>query len=487
MTSLVGSHTKYAVRNLRGLVGAAVTPLFTRHFHYTEVARTKNDFSSTVQAKTLLDMKPYEFVKHMKKNNVKRCFVVFDKASDSVLASNEIFSDLKTFCEKDKIDYKEHEGFFLEIGRRSGALLGAFVWRTNRGQACGGIRLWNYTRLEDYIRDGLRLAYGMGVKSALAGLWAGGGKGVIASPEYDISHPGIRKQMFLDYGDFLSSLNGCYVAAEDAGVVVSDVDNVHMRTRFTTCISEELGGSGNPSVATGKGIVCAMEAALDYLKMGTIDGKSVVLQGAGNVARVIIDGLLSRNVGRILATDCNEQQLQLTERMFAGRHNGLLELGLVPVNETETLAKECDILSPNALGNVLNEKTIPNIKAKIVCGAANNQLGKPDDNKLMADRGITYVVDFLCNRMGIVNCANEAYGRLPRDPAIERHFDKEYENSIWQMTHRVLRAADIKGVTPVEAATEIAETMSHELHPIWPNRSQEIIDSLVRSKWHESV
>ena len=135
MTSLVGSHTRYTARNLLGLVGAAVTPLFTRHFHYTEVARTKNGFSSTVEAKTLLDMKPYEFVKHMKKNNLKRCFVVFDKASDSVLASNEIFSDLKTFCEKDEIDYKDHEGFFLEIGRRSGALLGAFVWRTNRGQA----------------------------------------------------------------------------------------------------------------------------------------------------------------------------------------------------------------------------------------------------------------------------------------------------------------------------------------------------------------
>jgi len=449
------------------------------------IGRSKSRTITTGGA--VMDMKPYDFVRLMKKNNLKRCFVVYDRDSRSVKTSNDVFIDLKVFCESDHIDYKEHEGFFLEIGKRTGALMGAFVWRTNRGQACGGIRLWKYTRMEDYIRDGLRLAYGMGVKSALAGLWAGGGKGVIAAPEYDISHPGIRKQMFLDYGDFLSSLNGCYVAAEDAGVVVSDMDNVHMRTRYTTCISEELGGSGNPSVATGQGIVCAMEAALDYLKMGTIAEKSIVLQGAGNVARIIIDGLLERNVGHIYAADCNEEQLQLTESLFSGKHNGRLELAHVDLNDVETLSKECDILSPNALGNVLNEVTIPNIRAKIVCGAANNQLGKPDDNKLMADMGITYVVDFLCNRMGIVNCSNEAYGRLPNDAAINHHFDKEYENSIWQMTQRVLRTAEEKGMTPVEAATEIAEQMSQQLHPIWPNRSQQIIDALVSSGWQNAI
>jgi len=233
--------------------------------------------------------------------------------------------------------------------------------------------------------------------------------------------------------------------------------------------------------------VCAMEAALDYLKMGTIAEKSIVLQGAGNVARIIIDGLLERNVGHIYAADCNEEQLQLTESLFSGKHNGRLELAHVDLNDVETLSKECDILSPNALGNVLNEVTIPNIRAKIVCGAANNQLGKPDDNKLMADMGITYVVDFLCNRMGIVNCSNEAYGRLPNDAAINHHFDKEYENSIWQMTQRVLRTAEEKGMTPVEAATEIAEQMSQQLHPIWPNRSQQIIDALVSSGWQNAI
>eukprot|EP00794_Sanderia_malayensis_P007086 gene7086-7886_t len=441
----------------------------------------------SMTTQSLTDMKPNDFVKYMKKNKMKRCFVVYDKKSHNVRTSNESLEDLKKFCENDPIDYKKHEGFFLEIGKRSGALLGAFVWQTNRGQACGGIRLWKYNRMEDYIRDGLRLAYGMGLKSALAGLWAGGGKGVIAAPEYDISHPGIRKQIFLDYGDFLSSLNGCYVAAEDAGVTVADLDNVHQRTRYTTCISEELGGSGNPSVATGKGIVTAMEASLDFLNMGSIEGKSIVLQGAGNVARIIIDGLLDRKVGHIYATDCNEAQLRLTEQMFKDKHNGQLELHLVPVNETITLSLPCDILSPNALGNVLNEETIPNIKAKIVCGAANNQLRKPEDNKLLAEKGITYVVDFLCNRMGIVNCANENYGKIPDDPAINRHFERDYENSIWRMTQYVLKIANEKDLTPVEAAAQIAEEMSLKQHPIWPARSQQIIQSLVDQNWQENA
>ena len=99
------------------------------------------------------------------------------------------------------------------------------------------------------------------------------------------------------------------------------------------------------------------------------------------------------------------------------------------------------------------------------------------------DRGITYVVDFLCNRMGIVNCANEAYGRLKDDPALSQHFSKDWNHSIWNVTHNVLKKVDQEGITPVRAATEIAEKESLELHPIWPNRSKQIINDLVTSHW----
>ena len=434
---------------------------------------------------SLMQMKPYDFVDYMKENGMQRCFVVYDNDKKVPTTSNDqVLGDLKMFCENEPHDYKQHEGAFLEIGKRSGSLLGAFVWRTNRGQSCGGIRLWEYDTVEEYIKDGLRLSYGMGVKSALAGLWAGGGKGVIASPSREkINDANFRRDMFLDYGDFLTSLNGCYVAAEDAGVVVDDLDNVFQNTRFLTCISEGKGGSGNPSVATGKGIVCGMEAALHFLNMGTIEGKSVVTQGVGNVARVIIDTLLDKNVGHIYGSDCNEEALDAAEKMFAHKNGGRLQLQHVEKGEVGTLSKPCDILSPNALGNVLTEQTIPLINASIVCGAANNQLGKPSDNELMKERGITYAVDFLVNRMGIVNCANEAYGRLQDDPALTQHFGKEWEHSIWNVLHHVLRTAREKDITPVDAAAEIAEGMSVEWHPIWPQRSQHIIRDLVNTGW----
>jgi len=342
--------------------------------------------------------------------------------------------------------------------------------------------------MKDYLFDGLRLSYGMGLKSALAGLWAGGGKGVIASPGKDkINNSEFRRNIFLDYGDFLTSLNGCYIGAEDAGVVVSDMNTIFEQTRFMTCISESKGGSGNPSIATGKGIVCAMEATLDFLKKGSIEGKTVVSQGSGNVARVIFDTLLDKDIGHIYATDINEEQLELTEKLFAEKNGGRLTLEQVPIGETETLAMPCDILSPNALGNILTQRTIPMIKSKIICGAANNQLGKLADNKLIMERGITYVVDFLCNRMGIVNCANEAYGRLNNDPALSQHFDKDWEHSIWNVTHQVLMVAQQKGITPAEAAIEIADQKSEKLHPIWPYRTKKIIQNLVEDNWANST
>lgn len=454
----------------------------------------RNIYSSYVQqhqsrCMSLMSMSPCDFTKHLKRNGIQRCYVAYDEASMQPVSSNkDIVDELRQFCVADKHDYKQHEGIFFEVGKRSGALLGTFLWKTNRGQACGGIRLWEYDTMEDYVKDGLRLSYGMGVKSALAGLWAGGGKGIIASPGHDkVSEPGYRKNLFLDYGDFLTSLNGCYIGAEDAGVVVSDLNAVHERTRFVTCISESRGGSGNPSVATGKGIVNAMEATLDFLQQGTIKGKKIVSQGCGNVARVIINTLLDKDVGYIHASDISEEQLDMTEKLFASKNGGRLHLVHVPRGETETLEVPCDILSPNALGNVLNEKTIPLIQSKIVCGAANNQLGKASDNKLLMDLGITYVVDFLCNRMGIVNCANEAYGRLENDPALTQHFSKDWDDSIWNVTHKVLHTARDKGITPVEAATQIAELKSLELHPIWPKRSYQIIQDLVENHWERNI
>ncbi|XP_070558872.1 leucine dehydrogenase-like isoform X1 [Ptychodera flava] len=436
--------------------------------------------------KDMLKWNPHTFADFLKEKDIQRCYMVWDRENKKVRMSHEELEPIGTFFENDKIDFDEHEGMFLQIGRRTGCLLGAFIWRTNRGQACGGVRLWDYPTLELYMRDGLRLGQGMGVKSALAGLWAGGGKGVIQVPSADKHiHQDYRAQIFYDYGDFLSSLNGCYVTAEDVGVNVNDLDHVHHRTRYATCIPEEKGGSGNPSVATGKGVVCAMEAALDFLGIGTLSTKSVVIQGAGNVATVIVEELLKKDVPSIHVTDCHQNRVDDMKHLFHHKHDGRLHIEKVDIDDMTVMSRPCDILSPCALGNVLNKETIPTIKAEIVCGAANNQLGSPEDNELLKERGITYVVDYLANRMGIVNCANEAYGRLTNDPAIERHFSREWEKSIYVMTKKILEKAREDDITPVQAANAIADKLSREWHPVWPGRSQQIIDALVESEWHK--
>ncbi|XP_071960874.1 leucine dehydrogenase-like [Antedon mediterranea] len=463
---------------------AAAWPLSSHRTFLTTplVANTGSASSKT----SLLKLSPQNFIDYLKAENIRRLYLVFDPEEKAVKVSHPgLLEELKLFLLKDKVDFDEHEGIFMQLGKRTNCLLGAFIWRTNRGQACGGIRLWDYADMEAYLRDGLRLGQGMGVKSALAGLWAGGGKGVIQEPPSD-NHkdPEFRTSLFYDYGEFLSSLNGCYVAAEDVGLNVSDLDNVHMFTRYTTCISEVKGGSGNPSIATGKGVVCAMEGALDYLNMGTLVGKRIAIQGAGNVATVIVEELLQKGVSHIYVTDCHQIRVTDMRNRFYPKYKDILQVEKVEIDDNSVAGYPCDIFSPCALGNVLNADTIPMINAKIVCGAANNQLGCPADNELLKERGISYIVDFLANRMGIVNCANEVYGRLPDDPAITRHFNKEWENSIFNITNKILKKAEDDNITPVEAANEIADKLSRELHPIWPNRSKQIIKSLVDNEWH---
>jgi leucine dehydrogenase len=156
---------------------------------------------------------------------------------------------------------------------------------------------------------------------------------------------------------------------------------------------------------TARGVVTGMEAALEFNNNGTLEGKEIVLQGCGNVASFIVEGLLQKGVKKITASDINPNSLEVAEKRFNDKR---VEFVLSKPGCNSILFKPCDIVVPSALGGILNKNSIPKISAKIVCGAANNQLLDPaTDDKLLLDHGISYVPDFLCNRMGIVNCANE--------------------------------------------------------------------------------
>jgi len=430
----------------------------------------------------LIRLPPREFVRYLQKERIRRFYLVLD--GERVVPSHPQLAGLAEFIQSDRRDFVQHEGLFFQITERYDTLQGAFVHRTCRGQAAGGVRYWQYDSVEDYVRDGLRLARGMTQKNALAGLWWGGGKGVMAhNAAFDKSDPEIRASLYREYGDFMTSLQGCYVTAEDVGTNVTDMVEVFSRTRFTTCIPPGLGGSGNPSVPTARGIVCGIEAALEFLGEGSIRGKTVTVQGMGNVGGPAIRFLLEAGVARIRAGDIAPAHV---ERVTAAVDDRRLEAEVLEPGDESLLGTECDILVPCATGAVLNPRTIPEIKARIICGAANNQLEDPDsDDRLLQERGITYVPDFLTNRMGIVNCSNEQYGFVNGDPMIERHLSRDWEHSIHQTTLRVLAESRDRGDPPGQVALRQADRLSLEPHPVFGHRGVQIIRSLVENRWHE--
>jgi glutamate dehydrogenase/leucine dehydrogenase len=438
-----------------------------------------------VDQSKLLRLTPAEFIKYLKSEKISNFFFVFDDKSKTLTASHSQLKPIADYFNKDKRDFIEHEGWFCKISDIYDMLLGAFVHRTNRGQAAGGVRYWSYDTIEDYFRDGLRLGAGMTFKNALAGLWWGGGKGVIAhNPEFDKMNHNIRNDIYKEYGLFMSTLNGCYITAEDVGTSVDDMANVFSGTRFTTCIPEEFGGSGNPSAPTAKGIISGMEAALEFLNLGTLEGKRIAVQGLGHVGEPLIKFLLMKKVKKIIGTDINPDNINLVKEVYAGAN---LEFRLVDKNDHSIFSEDCDIFSPNATGGILNSKTIPILNAKIVCGAANNQLeDMQTDGWAIHEKGIIYVPDFLTNRMGIVTCANEQYGYVNDDPLIENHVRKDWEHSIYKRTIQILKEEKEKNIPTAEIALKLADKLSRENHPIFGHRGKQIIKSLVENNWHLS-
>lgn len=430
---------------------------------------------------SVLDLDPETFVHRLRDHGGRAC-LTWDFERERLVASQPWLDELAAALMADDRDFNRHEGIFLALGPETGALFGAFVHTSVRGQAAGGLRHWPYANLDTFVRDGLRLSLGMARKNALAGLWWGGGKGIIARQAGDrYRDAGYRHALYREYGSFTTSLRGLYITAEDVGTTPPDVAAVFGTTRFAISIPPSVGGSGNPSPATAKGVVCAMEAALDHRSMGSLAGKTIVMQGAGNVACFMIAELLARGVGKIIATDITEERCAEVRARFEGRP---LEVRLAAPDDASILAEPCDVLAPCALGAVLNPTTIPAIRAPIVCGAANNQLlDDRRDGLALAERGIVYVPDYVANRMGIVNCANEQYGSLPDDPAIERHFGRTWENSVYAITRAVLELAGREGITTASAANRLADQACALPHPMWGHRGRAIAAALVREGW----
>lgn len=256
-----------------------------------------------------------------------------------------------------------------------------------RGPGSGGCRLWQYATPTLGLEDALRLAKGMSFKNALADLPLGGAKAIVQfSPDAD------RELLFSAFGDVVERLGGAYVTAEDVGTTVSDMQIVAGRTRHVSGIA-----GGDPSPWTALGVYLAMrEAVLLQMGRASLSGLTIAVQGVGNVGRALCR-LIRRDGGNLVIADVNATNLRLAQHEFDAS-----------VERPEDIhATDCHVFAPCALGAALNPKTIPQIQASIICGAANNQLATRADADQLQARGIFYAPDYLVNAGGIINVAAE--------------------------------------------------------------------------------
>ncbi len=318
------------------------------------------------------------------------------------------------------------------------------VHSTVLGPALGGTRFWPYASEAEAVVDVCRLARGMTYKHAAAGLDQGGGKAVIwGDPRTDRSD-----DLITAYARFVDQLGGRYLTAEDVGTTQADMDLIQQTTPFVTGVSPSLGGSGDPSPATAWGVLWAIRAAAES-RWGSPDlaGRHVVVTGVGKVGSALVDHLVADGATVTIA-DVREQAV----RSVIAAH-GDDRVSSVDVATAHTVA--CDVFAPCALGAVLSEATVPELRCEIIAGSANNQLATDDDDDRIADRGILYVPDYVANAGGVINIAEEAG---PRGAGGYDH-DRAWKRieGIGATVTSILALADQASITPAEAADRYAE------------------------------
>lgn len=310
--------------------------------------------------------------------------------------------------------YMKNEAFEQVVycyDERSGLKAIIAIHDTTLGPALGGTRMWPYESEEAALLDALRLAKGMTYKNSAAGLDLGGGKTVIIGDPKTDKTP----ELFQALGRFIDRLNGQYITAVDVGTTVEDMDEIHKVTTHVVGTSSAE-ASGNPSPITAYGIYRGMKATVkEAFGNDSLAGKTVAVQGVGNVAYHLCK-YLHKEGASLIVTDINQEAVA----------RAVHEFGAQAVAPDEIYAVECDVFAPCALGAVLNDETIPQLKAKVIAGSANNQLKSAKHGEWLHEKGILYAPDYVINAGGVINVADELHG-YDRDRAIKK-VETIYEN-----------------------------------------------------------
>ena len=324
---------------------------------------------------------------------------------------------------------------------------------TTLGPALGGTRFWNYQSDEEAVVDVLRLARGMTYKNAVAGLNLGGGKAVIIGDNRMTR----REMIFRAHGRFVESLGGRYITAEDVGTSTADMDFVHMETDYVAGLATR---SGDPSPVTARGVFRAIQASAK-VRWGSqsVDGRTVVVQGLGNVGHYLCRELHGAGATLVI-TDIDASRV----------HRAVGEFGARAVGPDEIYRQEGDIFAPCALGGIINDETLPQLKVEVVAGGANNQLLEERHGEELEKRGILYAPDFVANAGGVINVYGEVAG-WTADRALRK------ADEIYDTTLGVFEIAKEQGIPTYVAADRLAERRLAAVGglmrtwPQWPRKS----------------
>lgn len=312
------------------------------------------------------------------------------------------------------------------------------IYSTALGPALGGTRFYPYASERDALTDVLNLSQGMAYKNSLAGLDLGGGKAVIMGDPRGMK----SEELLRAYGRFVESLHGRYVTACDVGTFSVDMDVIARESRYVTGRSLEYGGAGDSSILTAYGVYQGMRASAQHAWADTsLAGRTVGIAGVGKVGRRLVDHLVEEDA-RVVITDIDPDAVSAVR----DAHREVS----VAVSTEALISGPIDIYAPCALGGALNDESIAALQARIVCGAANNQLAHEGAEKLLTDRGIVYAPDYCVNAGGVIQVADELDG-----------FDADRARSramrIFDTTTAVLDEASRRDIPPSIAADQIAE------------------------------
>lgn len=330
-----------------------------------------------------------------------------------------------------------HELVVHASDERTGLRAIIAIHSTVLGPALGGTRFFPYPDEQSALTDVLRLSLGMTLKSAAAGLDLGGGKAVI------IGEPDThRTESLLEaYGRAVESLNGRYITAEDVGTTVEDMTVVARRTSHVKGLPVAAGGSGDPSPMTARGVRASMQAvAVELWGDPSLVGRTIAIQGVGKVGGALAEILVADGADVVIADVDSE-----TIDKVAG------QLDTTVVAPQAILSTPCDILAPCAMGAVLSETTIPDLRCSAVVGSANNQLATRIDAERLAGEGVLYAPDFLVNAGGVVNISVE---QEEGGYSVERATDRV--DRIFDRMREVLDASRRDDVVPLDAAEGLA-------------------------------